>query len=342
MITILSKIKKAGLVGRGGAGFPTAFKWSSVAKALEDKGNEKCYIICNAAEGEPGVKKDYYILTHFPERVIDGIKIALNFLSASNKEKKIKVKAFIYLNSKYFNKLAPRLRLFIKEAPIEIFKKPSAAGYIGGEETSVLNALEGRRIEPRLRPPYPTTHGLFGQPTLVNNVETFYDISLIAADEYDGRRFYTISGDCFWNGVYYFSENWTIEKILKETDNWPQFPFFVQVGGEAAGEVLNSRQLRRPVSGSGSITVYSLAKHKPRELVKKWVEFFYNQSCGQCTPCREGTYRLREILESKDPDWTTFNLLLENLTQTAFCGLGGAVPTPLQSFQKNVLPLYKK
>ncbi len=336
MNDILSRIKKSRLVGRGGAGFPTASKWEMVRKAV----GQKKYIICNAAEGEPGVKKDYYILTNFGERVVGGIKIALDFLAAGKKPRE--VKAFIYLDSKYYKKLAPRLRLFIKETPIEIFKKPLTAGYIGGEETSILNALEGRRIEPRLRPPYPTASGLFGQPTLVNNVETFYDISLIAADEYDGRRFYTIGGDCFWSGVYYFPENWTIEKILKETDNWPQFPFFVQVGGEAAGEVLNSRQLRRPVSGSGSITIYSLAKHKPRELIKKWVEFFYNQSCGQCTPCREGTYRLREILDGKDPDWTTFNLLLENLTQTAFCGLGGAVPIPLQSFQENVLPLYKK
>ena len=114
---------------------------------------------------------------------------------------------------------------------------------------------------------------------MINNVETFYAVSLILADKYDHKRFYTINGDCLWTGVYKFDENWTIEKILKTSKNYPDFDFFVQVGGDASGEVLNKNQLDRKVSGSASITVYSLYKHKPLELMKKWINFFVNESC---------------------------------------------------------------
>ncbi|MDD5032314.1 MAG: hypothetical protein PHR36_04735, partial [Patescibacteria group bacterium] len=228
---ILNKIKKAGLVGRGGACFSTADKWEAVKKA---KGAKK-YVVCNAAEGEPGVAKDRYILENFPERVIDGLKIAIDFLGAE--------KGYIYINHNYYKELSKILTKVIGKAPIEFFIKPIGSGYIGGEESSILNAIEGRRVEPRLRPPFPTTSGLLGRPTLINNVETFYNVSLVAADKYKRERFYTVSGDCLWTGVFSFPENWTIEKILRETKNYPKFPFFVQVGGEASGEVLNSSQL---------------------------------------------------------------------------------------------------
>ncbi|MFA4833455.1 MAG: NADH-ubiquinone oxidoreductase-F iron-sulfur binding region domain-containing protein [Patescibacteria group bacterium] len=322
---ILAKIKKAGLVGRGGASFPTADKWEAVKKA---KGAKK-YVVCNASEGEPGVAKDSYILENFGKEVVDGIKIAINFLKAE--------RAYIYINHNYYKKFNKILAKIIGKAPIEFFIKPIGSGYIGGEESSMLNAIEGRRIEPRLKPPFPTTSGLMRCPTLINNVETFYNISLVAANKYKKERFYTISGDCLWTGVFSFPENWTIEKILKETKNYPKFPFFVQVGGEGSGEVLNSGQLRRPASGAGSITVYSILKHKPENLIKNWLDFFLAESCGKCTPCREGVYRLREIADLPNPDWRLFADLLNNLEETSFCGLGGAVPVPVKSYTNNVL-----
>lgn len=332
---ILQKIKQANLVGRGGACFPTATKWEMVKNAP----GEKKYVVCNASEGEPGVKKDGYILEHYPERVIDGMRIAVDFLSLGGKAGKtvVDVRVYIYINPEYYKKFVQKLSEIIGEAPIEIFKKPEGAGYIGGEETSVLNAIEGKRIEPRLRPPFPTTNGLWNCPTIINNVETLYNVSLVASGEYKKTRFYTINGDCLWTGVYEFPDDWTIEKILKETNNYPGFEFFAQIGGDGSGEVLNNKQLKRPAAGAGSITVYSVFKYKPIELLQKWLDFFLNQSCGQCAPCREGVYRLSEIVKLPKPDWKLFGDLLNNLSDTAFCGLGCVVPVPIKSYFDNVL-----
>jgi len=322
---ILNKIRKAGLVGRGGAGFPTADKWEAVKKA---KGANK-YVVCNASEGEPGVAKDSYILENFSKEVVDGMKKAIDFLGAE--------KAYIYINHNYYKKFNKNLAKIIGKALIEFFIKPIDSGYIGGEESSILNAIEGRRIEPRLRPPFPTTSGLWGCPTLINNVETFYNVSLVMSNRCKKERFYTISGDCLWTGVFSFPQSWTIEKILKETKNYPKFPFFIQVGGEGSGEVLDSSQLRRPASGAGSITVYSVLKHKPENLIKGWLDFFLNESCGKCTPCREGVYRLREIMDLPNSDWRLFVDLLNNLEEISFCGLGCVVPIPIKSYVNNVL-----
>jgi len=331
-MNIINKIKKANLVGRGGAGFPTAEKWSAIAKAMAGKrdGEKKCFVICNAAEGEPKVFKDGYILNHYPKEVINGMKIALDFLKAE--------KGYLYLNPDYYRVFSKKLEKVIGNLPIEIFKKPPNAGYIGGEETAAINAIEGKRIEPRLKPPFPPTSGLWNCPTLVNNVETFYNISLVAGEKYKNTRFYTINGDCQNAGVFNLPENWTIEKILRETKNYPDFDFFIQAGGGASGEVLNNKQFRQPAKGAGSITIYKTVKHKPLKLMKKWLDFFLANSCGQCTPCREGVYRLRELLENeKDIDWKLFSDLLNNLDDSSFCGLGCAVPIPLKSYMENVV-----
>jgi NADH:ubiquinone oxidoreductase subunit F (NADH-binding) len=324
MVNILEKIKKAGLVGRGGTCFPTATKWKMVQKA---EGEVK-YVVCNAAEGEPGVKKDGYILENLAERVIDGINLAIDFLSAQ--------KAYIFINHNYYKKFAKTLNKIISKAPIELFIKPIESGYIGGEESSILNAIEGKRIEPRLRPPFPTTNGLGGCPTLINNVETFLNVSLVACGKFTQTRFYTVGGDCLWDGVYELPDNYAIERVLKETNNFPKFPFFVQVGGDASGEVFNAKQLRRPVSGAGSVRVYSIEKYGSYELIHNWLDFFINESCGKCTPCREGIYRLLELLKAENMDWRLFYELLDNLDEASFCGLGCVVPIPIKSYLENV------
>ncbi|MDP2736822.1 MAG: NADH-ubiquinone oxidoreductase-F iron-sulfur binding region domain-containing protein [bacterium] len=333
---ILSKIKQADLVGRGGACFPTAKKWSAVAEALADKeaGKRKCYVVCNAAEGEPGVYKDGYILEHYPEKVIDGLKIAIDFLLAK--------KGYIFLNYSYNKKLNKKLTVLLKNSKIEIFVKPIKAGYIGGEESAILNTIEGRKIEPRLKPPFPTTRGLWNCPTLINNVETFYNVSLVASGEYKNKRFYTITGDCLNEGVYELPDNLNIETVLNQTKNYPKFSFFAQIGGNASGEVLNSSQLKKPVSGAGSIAVYSLAKNNFKKVIKGWLNFFVNESCGQCTPCREGAFRLNEIFMKEKIDWVMFNSLLDNLSDTSLCALGGSAPIAIKSFMKNVYPILNK
>lgn len=322
---IVSKIKQSNLVGRGGGCFVTAVKWEMVKNAT----GKRKFVVCNAAEGEPDVMKDGFILKNYPEKVIKGMMLAMEYLSAE--------KGIIYLNPQYFREMKKLLTKAIGDRRIELFRKPKNAGYIGGEETSALNCIEGRRIEPRLRPPFPPTNGLYDCPTLVNNVETFYNVALVDQGKFKNKRFYSIDGDCLWSGVYELPDNLAIRQILEETNNYPKFPFFVQVGGGASGEVLNESQLNVPASGAGSLTIYSLTKYKPIEILRKWVDFFAAHSCGQCTPCREGTYRLKEILYSENPDWELFEDLLDNLSESSFCGLGCAVPIPIRSYIHNVL-----
>ncbi|MEK7557963.1 MAG: NADH-ubiquinone oxidoreductase-F iron-sulfur binding region domain-containing protein [Patescibacteria group bacterium] len=329
----LLKIKQANLVGRGGAGFPVAVKWEAVRNTA---GSCK-YIICNAAEGEPGVTKDNYIIEKYAERLIDGIKIAIDFLSSEKANNNSQVKAFIYINNEYYKNYYKKLLKLIGDLPIKIFIKPFGSGYIGGEESSLLNAIEGQRIEPRLRPPFPTTNGLWGCPTLINNVETFYNVSLVATDEYKNFRFYAIGGDCIHDGVYQLPADFTIQEILEKTNNIPNFPFFVQVGGNASGEVLNSGQLKKLASGAGLITIFDLAKYKNIKFIENLLEFFVKESCGKCTPCREGIFRFNEIIKSEKIDWQLFFDLLENLKETSFCGLGSAIVIPAKSFIENVL-----
>lgn len=334
MSNLISQLKKAALVGRGGASFPVWQKWDAVFNATvnpsEDDKQGK-FVICNCSEGEPGVKKDAYLIEKYADRIIDGMKIAIDFLSAKQ--------GIFYLNENYYKKYKHLLEKAIRTsgAPIVLFKKPHDAGYIGGEETTVLNVIEGQHAEPRLKPPYPVTHGLWSQPTLVNNVETFYDVSRVAKGDYKPTRAYTITGDCLFEDVFELPIGLTIEEVLRETHNYPKFNFFVQVGGDGSGEVLSYKQLKKPATGAGSIRVYSTIKHDPINLIRNWVNFFMGESCGKCTPCREGTYRLSEILAEPRPDWQAVRQLLTNLGDTAFCALGMSVPIPIIGYVSNVL-----
>lgn len=310
---IIAKIERANLLGRGGAGFPVCFKWKAVKNAF---GHEK-YIICNASEGEPDVFKDKYILEKYSDEVINGIEIALNELGANS--------AYIYLNPKYYSKFKRKLERLIGDLPIELFKKTE--NYIAGEETCLLNVIEGKKEEPRMKPPYPTESGLFGCPTLINNVETFYYISKIDKDKYEGKRFYSISGDVKHRGVFEFPENWSIKKILRETGNWPNFDFFVKTGGGATGDILLKDELDVLAEGAGAVIVFDKKKTKLIPLMKRWAEFFFNGNCDKCTPCREGMYRIREILNSK-LDKETLGDIFFVMEKTSLCPLGkGAYKT---------------
>lgn len=254
---ILDKISEAGLVGRGGAAYQTAEKWTAIKDSLRNR--KIGYMVVNGAEGEPGVKKDGYILAHFPEEIIRGVFLADNFFGA----KKIK-KVYFFLNPEYVKKYAGNLQRILNQKKYQALlkktafvTKPKIGAYISGEETTLLNILEGKRTVPRVRPPYPPEHGLFGHPTLINNVETFYNVSLVESGRYQEKRFYTLSGALKHPGVYCLPASLTVEDVLRESHNWPTDPFFVQVGGEASGEILNSDQLMHPVEGAGSIMVYN-------------------------------------------------------------------------------------
>jgi NADH:ubiquinone oxidoreductase subunit F (NADH-binding) len=324
MLDIIEKIKKSGLRGRSGSGFLTGLKWEMVKNA---PGTKK-YVICNAAEGDPNIFKDGFILRNYPEEVIKGIEIALKVIKSKE--------SYIYLRKDYFQKYKQLLEKIIKRRKLstKLFKKPG--GYISGEETVLIRAIEGKSLEPRKKPPYPTTDGLFNLPTLINNIETFYFVPQIVDGRYKKTRFYSLGGEIKNSGVYELSEDLTIETILKMTGNWPRFKFFVQVGG-TTGEILLENELKQKTRGLGGIIVYSFNKTDPFILMNKWIDFFRQENCDKCMSCREGVYRLKEILTPSKFDNKIFNDLVFILEKTSFCPLGKNISLPFKSLIKKII-----
>lgn len=326
---IVEKLKQSGLTGRGGAEFPTWQKWQAVKNAK----NAPKYVVCNASEGEPLVSKDKYILENYPAEVINGVKIALLFIKNSS--------AYIYLNKDYFQLFKKTLEDLIGNLPIKLFEKPT--GYIAGEETSLLNAIEGKKPEPRVKPPYPTEAGLWGKPTLINNVETFYWISKIDKGEYGHNRFYCVSGDAPNAGVFELPETLTIKQILEKTANCPPpaTNYFYQIGGGAAGAIMLANELNQPLKGAASIIVFDKAKTDVWQLMRKWAEFFHKNNCDQCAPCREGLYRIFEIFRRPEQkisqEKEKINDILVALEKTSFCPLGRMAATPFKSALEKLL-----
>ncbi|MGB2762649.1 MAG: NADH-ubiquinone oxidoreductase-F iron-sulfur binding region domain-containing protein [Minisyncoccales bacterium] len=322
MDNIINKLKKHNLLGRSGSGFPTSLKWEMV-KNIKAK---KKYIICNAAEGEPDVFKDGFILENYPEEAINGIKIALKTIDNSS--------AYIYLRKDYYQRFKKILDKLIKGYPITLFQKKG--GYLAGEETCVCEVIEGKKPEPRIKPPFPTEKGLFSCPTLINNLETFYCVSKIAKNEYKKTRFYCISGDVKNKGVYELPEDWPIRKILKETKNLPGFDFFVQAGGGAAGEILLSNELNQKIKGIGGIIVFDRKKTNTLALMNKWAGFFHSENCDKCVPCREGIYRIKEMLKTGKINQGLMDDLIFILEETSFCSLGKGAAIPFKGLIKKL------
>jgi len=320
---IIEKLKESGLKGRGGGAFPVGLKWELAKKA---KGKIK-YVICNASEGEPNVFKDGYLLKNHLDEVINGIDIAMKTISAEA--------GYIYINSGYYEEMKDKIAQAIGKRKIIIFKKK--AKYIGGEETAICESIEGKRAEPRRKPPFLTDSGLFGCPTLMNNVETFYYVSKVAQGKYEKKRFYSINGDVENPGVYELPEEMTIFEVLKKTSNYPSFDFFVQVGGGASGEIMIMEELNRPATGAGSITIYNKKKTDVFALMERWAEFFHLGNCDKCVPCREGAYRIYEMVKKRKLDYDILDDLFLSLKESSFCALGRGIPVPFTSLIEKVI-----
>jgi len=317
MSDIVKLLKDAKLLGRGGAGYSTGDKWQTVLDAKA----EQIIIVINGAEGEPGVKKDHFILENYMETVIDGLKIGLETFQNS--------KGFIYLKSEYFAEFGDKLKELIKGLPVEVFEK--TGGYLCGEETVIVEAIAGKRKEPTIKPPFPANKGI-----LINNVETWFHIAKVAKGEYKKTRFFTISGEAKNPGVFEMDEKATIETILKETNNYPKFEFFVQSGGGMAGEILLSSELGQAPKGQGAIVIYNKEITDGWELMKTWIDFFYQENCDKCTPCREGVYRVREMLATKKFDQKVFSDLCFVLQETSFCALGKVAANAIKSYYEKI------
>ncbi len=318
-----SWIEKAGLVGRGGGSFPVHRKWKAL---LDAKGDEK-FVICNASEGEPSVKKDWELLLNHTEQVFEGMLLACKFAGAK--------KCWMNCNHEYLHKLKKQLDtqvIRLKKHGIEcILFEEKKDSYLGGESSTILNVIEGKKEIPRNKKFRATDYGLWGKPTLINNVETFYDVAAVASGTFDHTRLYTISGAVKNAGVFRLPAEKTVQEVLEQTGNEALPKSFVQIGGGACGEVKRGNDLGKPATGVGSIEVFDM-QTTPKDILLRCLEFFQKNLCGTCTPCRDGVPQLlRLVKENKTLPWEEMLEITAVQKATAFCALGRSIDDPVRS-----------
>jgi [NiFe] hydrogenase diaphorase moiety large subunit len=316
----LEPLKRSGLAGRGGAGFPAGLKWEAVRQA---PGRDKV-VVCNADEGEPGCFKDRALLTHVPHKVLEGMILAGLVTGARA--------GILYLRYEYRD-LLPGLERAIAEAPLDGFPiliRLGAGAYICGEETSLLNSLEGRRPFPRERPPYPTTHGLFGMPTLVHNVETLAAATEVFRGAGVSTRVFSVSGDVERPGNYELPLDTPMRRLLELAG--ARDVKAVTLGGISGGFSTDfDMALRDPRVGAGGVIVYGRSRCMAR-AAEACMRFFAAESCGKCFPCRIGTVRLHESLTSTGADpRPEMEEVDRAMTRLSACGLGVAAPSVTRS-----------
>lgn len=351
-VDIIDIVRDSRLKGRGGAGFPTGLKWNFCAA---EKGVPK-YIICNADEGEPGTFKDRVILTAHADLVIEGMTIGGRAVGAEY--------GLIYLRGEYAY-LRPHLNQVIKrrrEAGLlgknvggvegfdfDVIVAMGAGAYICGEETALIESLEGFRGEPRNRPPFPVVNGLMGRPSVVNNVETLAWAACIFAkgaewftsigtDASTGHKLFSISGDCARPGVYEFPFGITVAELLAEVGG--DDAKAVQIGG-ASGRCVPRKEFARQLAFEDIPTGGSIIVIGPQRdmlgVAHNFLEFFVHESCGQCTPCRLGNQKLLEGVELLQqgacPDEYLDDLkgLSNTMMAASKCGLGQTSPVAFLS-----------
>jgi len=361
---IVEEIKASGLVGRGGAAFPTGVKWEGAQKAKADQK----YIICNADESEPGTFKDRVLLLDDPHRVVEGMLIAGYAVGAS--------KGYIYVRGEY-PYIIPVLEKALNEATeagllgtnilgtrfsFEIEIRVGAGAYICGEETALFESIEGKRGFPRIKPPFPTTHGVFGKPTVINNVESLCNVPLIIAkgaveyrsigtDKSPGPKLFCLSGDVERPGLYEVPFGTTLRELLDLAGG-------VSGGGElqtvlfggAAGAFATPDQLDVKLTfedlraaglplGSGVVMVFDESRDL-RKTLHGLGRFFAHESCGKCYPCQMGTQRQMEILKRieegkvEEGDFIRLQDVGWTMTDASLCGLGQTAASAVLSAMK--------
>jgi [NiFe] hydrogenase diaphorase moiety large subunit len=352
---LIAEISRSGLKGRGGAGFPAGVKWNLAAAT---RGDQK-YVVCNADEGEPGTFKDRVILSEYADLVFDGMTIAAYAIGAKT--------GIVYLRGEY-TYLRPHLEAKLAERRannllgrdilgkgldfgIEIHMGSGA--YVCGEETALIESLEGHRGEPRNRPPFPVDTGFGNCPTIVNNVETLAWAACICANGADwfkkfgtekstGLKLFSISGDCERPGVYEFPMGVTVAELLKEVGG--ENAKGVQIGG-ASGHCVPRSQFERTIafediSTGGSVIVFG-PQRDMLHVAQNFLEFFVEESCGQCTPCREGNPKLLEgvkLLQEGRCSMAYLRELMslgETMQLASKCGLGQSSPNAFLSIVAN-------
>jgi NADP-reducing hydrogenase subunit HndC len=358
---VIEEIKASGLRGRGGAGFPTGLKWGFVAGVPQ----EKKYVICNGDESEPGTFKDRLVLEGDPHSIIEAMAIAAYAVGANE--------GFIYIRGEYLlaqerlNKAIKQAyeygilgeKIFGTEFNFDIHIHSGAGAYICGEETALLESIEGRRGEPRARPPYPTTSGLWGKPTLVNNVETLANVSAIIRNgakwyrsfgtpSSPGTKVYTILGNVNVTGLIEVPMGITLREVIaiyaKGMKN--DISFKVAQTGGSSGSIIPASLQDTPMDfdsfqnagvslGSGALLICD-ENTCVLDLAKVLQNFFRKESCGKCNPCRIGNERAFQILENISQGTGTMQdlddlaMISKNLNDLSNCGLGQTAGSPIR------------
>ncbi len=359
---VVTEVKASRLWGRGGAAFPAGIKWEAVANSSVP---EK-YVVCNADESEPGTFKDRKLLEEDPFSIVEAVTIAGYAVGA--------LRGYIYLRGEYFqaheimlNALGTARRSgYLGESVLDsnfsfdIQLRSGAGAYICGEETALFNSIEGFRGEPRMKPPYPTTHGLFQKPTLINNVETLANIPHIVerggdwyasmgTEESTGVKLFSVSGHVQRPGVYEVEFGLPLRTLIYDLAGGPRHGRELQavlcggaagsfVGPEDIDVALDSEAFRNMGStlGSGAIMVFDETADL-LEVSCRLARFFAHESCGKCVPCRVGTQRQLEVLErvvhggGRPGDAQTLRDLAQVMQDASICGLGQTASTAVLS-----------
>jgi len=361
---LIEMVKQSGLRGRGGAGFGTGAKWGFVPKTPGPK-----YLVCNADESEPGTFKDRLIIENDPHQLIEGVILASYAIGAHV--------AFIYARGEFYGGIA-KLRAAVNQAKskgylgnkifgsdysLEIVVHPGAGAYIAGEETAQLNSLEGYRATPRLKPPFPAIAGLYGKPTIINNVETLCNVvhivnrgvewyQSIGKPKNTGTKIFQISGQVQQPGCYEFPLGVSLREVLDTAGGMlPGRKFKACYPGGSSCSLITERDLdismdfeslaaRKTALGTASIIVMD----DTADMVKvahRLMQFYQNESCGKCTPCREGTrwtvQILARILSGGGTTWDlqVIDEVCNDMAATAFCPLAvGAAPPVVSAIQE--------
>jgi [NiFe] hydrogenase diaphorase moiety large subunit len=360
---VLREIERSGLRGRGGAGFTTAAKWSACRAAPASPR----YVVCNADEGEPGTFKDRVLLSRHPDLVFDGMTVAAYCIGAQQ--------GLVYLRGEYRYLLEP-LEVLLEERrragllgrnvlgrrgfDFDIGIHVGAGSYVCGEESALLESLEGKRGIPRNRPPFPVTHGYRGLPTVVNNVETLCAAALVAlrggewyrsigTARSSGTKLLSVAGDCMRPGIYEYPFGVTVRQVL--ADCGARNTLAVQVSGPS-GHCTDASEFDRRIAfedlpTAGAFTVFD-DRRDMFEVARNYIEFFAHESCGFCTPCRVGTSMLRGIMNKIHRGRGSLHELDEMarlnpvLQMSAHCGLGHTACNTVLDTLKRFRPAYER
>lgn len=331
---VIQKLKEADIFGKGGAAFPTWKKWEGVHNA---EGDLK-YIIVNSSEGEMGLFKDLYVWRNHMDKVFKGIDYAIEFLNCN-------VEVYIHINQDYLNELQSQLFRYINDykwSGIKFHISIENPCYIGGEASALMNIIETGVAQPKPRIHRTVEKGLFEKPTMMNNVETFYEIAETLDGTYDNTRFSGIFGDGINKKfVAKHKINASIAEILKDNNVNLDFDYYVQIGGSASGPVYDKSQLNDvTMTGAGSIEIFDKSKRNVLTFLKRLGNFYEKEGCGKCmgkkfaTSFNEIVKNYNSVEDIKIEELTPF---INDMNKKTFCKLCKSLKTPVFSFYKNVL-----